>query len=505
MDYKVSTALYIRKSRQDPEDETIEETLARHTETLLALAKKMELNVTGIYKEVVSGDGLFTRPEMLRLLSDIESGKYTAVVCMDIDRLGRSSQKDGGIILETFKENNIHIITPQKVYDLNDEIDETSVEMQSFLARQELKSINRRLRRGMVASLKEGCHIGDIPYGYKRSYVGKRSTLAIVPEEADIIKLVFDMYVHQHLGSHTIADRLNSMGYRTRENKPFSRSSVRAYLSNPVYTGKIVWNKMKHIKKKNVTDKHRCVPNPPEEWIVSEGIHPALISDELFAEAQRIRKTRSHPPSYTGELKNPFSGLIYCANCGTAMVRQSGKKFPPRLLCPTANCNKSVVLDSLEEYILNFLRNVLDDLRNKQKTEKQDCNSRVMQIRTAMSDAKKELSALNKQKSSLHDFLERGIYDTVTFLERSTILADRIKATEATLADFKEEIKDIINTPSYEDIIPTLTHLLNDYATLSVAEKNILFKQIVRRIDYRREKHVWDNDFTVNILLTFEY
>lgn len=127
--YKDSVAVYLRKSRMDPDTESVDETLERHSDTLLKLAAKLELNIVEIYKEVVSGDGLFTRPEMCRLLQDVEQDKYSAVCCMEIDRLGRSSQKDGGIILETFQEHNVHIITPNKTYDLNNEIDEQSVEV----------------------------------------------------------------------------------------------------------------------------------------------------------------------------------------------------------------------------------------------------------------------------------------------------------------------------------------------------------------------------------------
>ena len=145
---KDSVAIYLRKSRMDPESESVDETLARHTDTLMKTAASLELNVVKIYKEVVSGDGLFTRPEMLRLLHDVEEDMYSAVLCVEIDRLGRSSQKDGGIILETFQEHNVFIVTPNKTYDLNNEFDEQSVEMQSFIARQELKAIKRRRRKG---------------------------------------------------------------------------------------------------------------------------------------------------------------------------------------------------------------------------------------------------------------------------------------------------------------------------------------------------------------------
>ena len=95
--------MYLRKSRMDPDSESIDETLARHTDTLTKFAGRLGMCITGVYKEVVSGDGLFTRPEMVRLLQDIEMGEYTAVLCMEIDRLGRSSQKDSGIIFETIK------------------------------------------------------------------------------------------------------------------------------------------------------------------------------------------------------------------------------------------------------------------------------------------------------------------------------------------------------------------------------------------------------------------
>lgn len=78
---------------------------------------------------------------MIRLLSDIEADKYDGVLCMDIDRLGRVDTKDRGIILDTFKSHDTKIITPRKIYNLNDEIDEFSTEIQMLMARQELKRL----------------------------------------------------------------------------------------------------------------------------------------------------------------------------------------------------------------------------------------------------------------------------------------------------------------------------------------------------------------------------
>ena len=119
------TAIYLRKSRADEQAETIEETLRRHKETLLEfLSKQPNMQIFSIYEDVVSGDSLYARPQMLKLLQDAEADKFNAVLCMDIDRLGRGATSEQGIILETFKAHDIKIITPRKVYDLNNDIDE---------------------------------------------------------------------------------------------------------------------------------------------------------------------------------------------------------------------------------------------------------------------------------------------------------------------------------------------------------------------------------------------
>ena len=70
------------------------------------------------YPEVVSGESLYTRPQMLRLLQDVEEGKYDAVLCMDLDRLSRGRMKDQGIVLDAFRESGTLIITPEKIYNL---------------------------------------------------------------------------------------------------------------------------------------------------------------------------------------------------------------------------------------------------------------------------------------------------------------------------------------------------------------------------------------------------
>ena len=498
--FKERTAVYLRKSRMDPDSESVDETLSRHMDTLIKFANRLEMHITGIYKEVVSGDGLFMRPEMVRLLQDIEQDKYTSVLCMEIDRLGRSSQKDSGIIFETFKEREVYIVTPNKTYNLNDDIDEQSVEMQSFIARQELKSIKRRLRKGVEKTCEFGGHISEPPFGYRRAYVEKRPTLEICEDEAKVIRLVYDMYVNQGKGSYIISDELNSMGYHPRNNDHFSRTTIRFFLSNPTYTGKVVWNRQRHIRPKFVGDKNRMIPNPKDKWIIADGIHPAIISQEMFDEAQRIRLTRSHPPANSGVLKNPFAGLVYCQNCGEVMQRQFSSISGGRLLCTKTGCNRSIKAEYFEDYMLHVLRLALDECHAEMKphivsdTERQAESVREM-IATLMKNKKTTIL----QKANLHDLLEKGVYDTDTFLERSNVLADRLKRIESAITDRQLQLDRLCHTPPIKEAEPIIRELLDNYDTLTAAEKNILFKKLFVRTEYLHTREQKNNEFSLDI------
>ena len=160
-------ALYLRKSRSDDPEKSVEETLRRHREILdkYAIENGIDVKPEDIYEEVVSGESLYSRPEMLRLLESVESGAYEGVLCMDIDRLGRGKTSDQGIILETFKYSNTKIITPNRQYDLNDEFDEDYAEFEGFMAHRELKMIKRRMQRGIQKTIEEGGYLANAPYG----------------------------------------------------------------------------------------------------------------------------------------------------------------------------------------------------------------------------------------------------------------------------------------------------------------------------------------------------
>lgn len=118
-------AIYLRKSRKDEEAEAmgLGETLARHEQLTLDLAKKMNLIIGKIYKEIVSGDSISARPIMQELLQDVEAGMWKGVIVVEVERLARGNTIDQGIVAETFKYSSTKIITPSKIYDPNNEFD----------------------------------------------------------------------------------------------------------------------------------------------------------------------------------------------------------------------------------------------------------------------------------------------------------------------------------------------------------------------------------------------
>jgi len=186
----MNVAMYLRKSRADENNPL--ETLERHKEILLSYAKDNNLTVIDIFEEVISGGMLYNRTEMLKLLDAIPSHIYDAVLCIDLDRLGRGSAADSEKIFDVLKENDVKIITLKKIYDLNNEYDEDYSEFEMFMARKELKFITRRMNRGRIKSINDGCFVSGAPFGYRNAVINKKHTLEVYEPEAKYVRMIFD-------------------------------------------------------------------------------------------------------------------------------------------------------------------------------------------------------------------------------------------------------------------------------------------------------------------------
>ncbi|MEK5500952.1 recombinase family protein [Bacillus sp. FSL M8-0168] len=509
------TAMYLRKSRADMEAEARGEgeTLEKHKKHLLEYAKNNNLNIVKIRKEIVSGEHLFNRPEMMQLLQEVREKKYDSVLVIDIERLGRGNMQEQGLILETFKESDTKIITPLKIYDLNNELDEEHTEFETFMSRRELKKTTRRLQRGRIDSVKEGNYLGTHPpYGYEIVKSYKTRTLAPLPEESKIVKLIFSWYTdpipEKRLGSSAIANKLNEMGVKTKRGMQWTSSSVLAIIKNAVYAGRIQWKK-KDIKRTS-PGKKEARTRPKEDWIDVEGKHEALVSLETFNKAQEILKTKYHVPyQLLSGITNPLAGLIRCNKCGASMVFRPYTKQKPHIKCYNApRCqNKASNFELVEQRLLQGLQAWLADYKAQwdkfenhvnDENEKQEIEIK----KAALASLKNELKQTEKQKLKLFELLERGIYSEELFLERSQVIT-------ATLDELKTNIKKIeqeLNTnqqqqkENIKEILPYYENILDLYfKTDDPKKKNAMLKSILHKAVYNKEKHQMRDEFELVI------
>lgn len=491
--------IYLRKSRADEElEKTLGEgeTLSKHRKALLKFAKENKLNIVEIKEEIVSGESLFFRPKMLELLKEVEAKKYAGVLVMDMQRLGRGNMQDQGVILETFKKSNTKIITPMKTYDLNDDFDEEYSEFEAFMSRKELKMITRRMQGGRIRSVEDGNYIGSTaPYGYDIHYINKSRTLKPNPIESEVVKLIFKLYVEGN-GAGAIANNLNSLGYKSKTGKDFVRSTVIFILKNPIYIGKVTWKK-KDIKKSKTPGKVKDTrTRDKSEWIIADGKHEAIVDIDTWNKAQEILKSKYHIPyKIINGPVNPLAGLIICSECKSKMVMRKLRSIP-RILCKNTKCNNtSNRFDVVENTVLNALEGYLKEYKINISGYNKKVNVDIYEKQ--LNALNKELSTLNKQKLKLFDFLERGIYDEYTFLDRSKNLDERINNTTVAIKKLKKVI-DKENKKHDENDIVKFEKLLDGYKkSNNIQKKNELMKSLVFKIEYTKIKR--GNDFEIKI------
>jgi DNA invertase Pin-like site-specific DNA recombinase len=466
-------ALYLRKSREE-ENETKEETLARHEIMLKDYCKRNNLSIVAVYKEVVSGENIANRPEMQRLLEDVDAGLYNGVVCVEIERLSRGNQIDQVEILEVFKSSNTKIYTLQKVYDLsNEDIDEEYFEFSLFMSRREYKIITRRMQRGRVQAMKEGYFIGAVtPYGFDKKKEGRGFILIPNEKEAEIVKLIFDKYVNGE-SIKGICRYLNNRGMLTRKGVMWGDGSIRQILTNPTYIGKVnSW------KNKNYY----------------EGKHEGIIDDNVYYRAQEIREKNAPKVKNDQTLKNSLAGLLYCGLCGKAMRRCPNNVGSYVYRCITHGCkNRRIVTHNLDNAVLEKLKEelkgfnyILDNYEEELKTKRQERDEEIERINQAIAKQQKALNVAC-------EMLENGVYTIDLFKARTSVIEDKIKTLNAQLT--KLQNMEILEDERAKKAVPILSKIIDKYDTLDVIEKNNLLKKIIKRIDYTR----LEDDYTLEI------
>ena len=490
---------YLRKSRADDPTLTVEEVLARHEAILDEWAERnlgAKVPEENKYREVVSGETIADRPEIQKVLKLIESPKIKAILIVEVQRLSRGDLEDCGRLIKLLRYTNTLVITPQKTYDLRDEYDRDSFERELKRGNEFLEYTKKIMNRGKLRSISEGNYIGSIPpYGYNKVWIteGKRKcpTLAINEEQANVVRMIFDMYTNQNLGMPTICNRLDSMGAPPPKGDRWSNRALKDMLSNIHYLGKVKWNWRKTITVVEDGEIRKIRPKSEiGEFLIYDGRHEAIIAEELFNATQEKLGKNPRVRQNMG-IRNPLAGLVYC-QCGTAMTLRTYKAHngEPRLLCNNqTHCHTgSCTYDEMLEMVKGVLTQCIEDFEHRIKSNSGD----------SMKLHEKLLKSLEKKMQDL-EAREIAQWEAQSHPDESQRMPPHIfKMLNEKLLKEKEEVKEAMcnarksmpDPVDYREKVVRFRKALDalENPDMDAEDKNRLLKDCIERIDYNREK-----------------
>lgn len=503
IDFKPEEVIdYLRKSQSDDPLLTVEEVLSKHEAILDEWAEK---NLGGVvpeenkFREVVSGETISGRPEIQKVLRLIESPKYKAVKVVEPQRLTRGDLEDIGRLMKLLKHTNTLVITPPRIYDLRDEYDWDAFERELKRGNDYLEYTKKILNRGRLLSVSQGNYVGNTaPYGYDKTFVteGKKKCPILVPnkEEAEVVRMMFDLYVNKDMGCQSICNQFDKMGIKPPKGEHWSASAMSKMLENIHYIGKVKWN---HRKTLTIVEEGEFKKTRPVakigEYLIYDGKHEAIVPEELFnaAQAKKGRNTRQKPHT---KIRNPLAGLLFC-QCGRAMslrtyTKNGVERSAPRLLCDgqsickTTSCNYDEIIekvkDTLRQCIYDFEVRIKNDDGNSVKLHA----NLIKRLKTKKEELdKKEIAQWEAQADP--DPSKR-MPDHVFKVLNEKLLKEKEEVQQA-LCNAYESMPDPVD---YEEKLMRFKAALNalENPDATAEQKNKLLKACIERITYKREK-----------------
>lgn len=507
--------LYLRKSRQDDPNETVAEVLAKHETQLQEYAMREfggKIPEENIYREIVSGESIDDREEIKKVLARLEDPNIKGVLVMEPSRLSRGDLGDCAKIINAFRFSKSQIATPYMTYDLENKMERKFFKDELLRGNDYLEYTKEILLRGRVAAVKRGCYIGNYaPYGYEKVKIGKDFTLAIVEDEADIVRLIFQWYAYEGVTVGRIANRLNEMGVQAPRGEKWSKDSIRCIVRNAHYIGKVVFGRFKMtqvLEDGEIITKR--LKQTEENTLICEGKQPAIIDLETWNAARNIIANNPNT-RYDKPLRNPYAAMFVCGKCGRAMYIHPYKHAEDRFECKSSGngprCYKSTKVSEVHAAVLHALENsVLPDLEHKLKSD--DGNALKIQQRI-LSKLEKQMQEYRAQEEKQFELLETGKYSQELFDRRNAVLRTRIKECEEQIAQAKAKMPKSVDYAERISSLKIAIEKLRD-PLVPIHEQNLYLKRVVKKIvfigsppaDRRPGKFVTNvNPFTLDVQL----
>ena len=431
------TALYCRLS-QDDGIEGDSNSIQNQKAILQKFAEDHHFPSPCFYVDDGFSGGTFQRPAFQQMISDMENGEIGIIVTKDLSRLGRNQLHTGLYIEERFPMFGVRYIA------INDNVDTDSSESNDLMPFKNLfnewfiRDTSRKIRAVLKAKAERGERLGTrAPYGYRKDPDTKK--LIVDEDAAAIVRRIFamcaggsgpsqiarilkkeqiltpTMYAYTRYGiTHTCLDTAHPYNW--------SDSAIANLLENEIYLGNTV--NMKYSTK-SYKDKRR-VEHPREECMVFENTHPALITREVWDIVQRVRKNKRRLTKM--EEQNKYSGLVFCADCGSNMVLHRAHTMSAsynHFTCRTYKkdgeaCTGHYIRECvLDEIVLEDLRRVTSAAReHPEKFAAYIGSKQSIELQREIRRQEKELAAMRKRKAELDAIFKKLYEDSV--LDRIT-------------------------------------------------------------------------------------
>ena len=318
-DLPLRVTFYARVSTdQDEQINSLENQVQYYTE--LIQSKPNWKFVPGYVDEGISGGSTKKRDNFNRMIRDAKAGVFDFIITKEISRFSRSTL-DSIKYTQELLDYNVGVFFQNDNINTLDTDSEFRLVIMAGVAQDEIRKLSERLKFGFRQAIKNGHVLGnDKLYGYDK----KDCVLTVNEEEAEIIRIIFDLYGNQRLGTRTISKRLMELGYTSREGNAFNTLTIRHILENPKYKGWYCGNKSQSVDYRT----KRNILLDESEWVTyPDPSIPAIVSEELWNRANALYKRRreemkSHSSGVSFHNRYPYSAKIYCEEHGTTFHRQ---------------------------------------------------------------------------------------------------------------------------------------------------------------------------------------
>ena len=466
------TALYARLSQEDALDGE-SNSIANQKKILLKYATDNGFpNPAFFIDDGVSGV-TFDRPGWNEMIQLAEAGKVRTVIVKDMSRMGRDYLKVGYYTESFFAERDIRYIAINDGVD-SDKGDNDFTPFRNLFNDFYARDTSKKIRAVMRAKGNAGEHLcTNPPYGYMKDPADKKKWI-VDEEAAEIVKRIFDLCIAGK-GPMQIAKLLTAQHvltvkahYAQRDGKPlpekpyqWSPKSVAGILERPEYTGCTVnfktYSKSHKLKKR--------LHNAPENQRIFSNTQPAIIDEQVFARVQELRENKRRPAKQA-ERQGLFSGLLYCADCGSKLHFATGKNMTPQQDCyrcsryksNTGDCTMHFIREeTLKLFVLQRIFDVtalfFDDAmafgEAAKKQRFQEAEKEAKKRRREIAQAEKRIGELDRIFKRIYEDDISGTISHERFLKLSADyeaeqkeLTEQVKAWRQAVENFEQDQAD---------------------------------------------------------------